>query len=69
MNIKLNPLSDKIEFFEANSLTKLEQSIQHKIEQNEAIMLDVYHAEHNVYTDPKSMRPIFTAMVHFKSKK
>ncbi|WP_018924117.1 DUF2536 family protein [Salsuginibacillus kocurii] len=66
MELKIEQLRDKVEFFEAKSLQELESAIQQKIETNEQIMLEVHHVQHNVYSDPKTSRPVYTAHVHFK---
>lgn len=67
MNISVGPLKDKVEFFEADHIKKLEDAIQQKIEINEAIMLEVYQVQHHVYYHPEHGRPVFTASVHFKA--
>ncbi|WP_246940637.1 YrzA family protein [Bacillus pinisoli] len=68
MNFSLEQIDDKVEFFEATSLPALEKKIQEKIDQNRAILLNVYHVSHQVVLDPKTGQPFYTAVVHFKSK-
>ncbi|SDI84077.1 DUF2536 family protein [Alteribacillus bidgolensis] len=68
MSIQLQPIGDKIEFFEAPSLHHLEEKINKQVEHNEAILLYVHHVQHHVHYDPATSRPIYTAVVHFKGK-
>ncbi|PYZ98773.1 hypothetical protein CR205_09430 [Alteribacter lacisalsi] len=58
-------IKDKIEFFEAASLVKLENQIQRKIDDNQALMLGVHHVSHQVTQTEKGQR-IYSAVVHFK---
>ncbi|MFC5713487.1 DUF2536 family protein [Thalassorhabdus alkalitolerans] len=68
MNLNLQPIHDKVEFFEAESLKKLEEKISSQIETNDAIMLEVHHVGHHVSIHPKTSQPYYTAVVHFKAK-
>ncbi|MFB4164831.1 DUF2536 family protein [Alteribacillus sp. JSM 102045] len=68
MSIQLQPIGDKIELFEAESLQKLEEKINKKIEHNEAILLNVHSVQHQVHYDPSTSMPVYTAVVHFKGK-
>lgn len=69
MDFKLASLDDKIEFFEAYSITDLEKKINEKVDQNQAILLEVHHVSHHVHLEQKTERPVYSAVVHFKAKK
>ncbi len=68
MQIQLERIQDKIEFFEAVNLPALEKSINEQIEINKALLLEVHSVTHQIYKDSKTERPIYTAVVHFKAK-
>lgn len=68
MDFTLDPIKDKVEFFEASDLKKLEKMIEEQIENNKALMLSVHSVHHQVYIDPHLQRPMYTAVVHFKAK-
>ncbi|WP_070120761.1 DUF2536 family protein [Bacillus marinisedimentorum] len=68
MKLDLTPLSDKVEFFEAPSISALEKAVNEKIEDNKAILLEVHSVSHHVSFHPEIGRPIYSAAVHFKSK-
>lgn len=68
MQFSLEQIDDKIEFFEANDLVSLEKKIQEKIDHNRAILLEVHHVSHTVVLDPKTNKPYFSAVVHFKRR-
>ncbi|WP_026689131.1 DUF2536 family protein [Alteribacter aurantiacus] len=68
MFLHTETFKDKVEFFEAGSLTELEKQVQKKIEDNQAIMLNVHHVSHQVSIHPKGYL-MYTAVVHFKANK
>lgn len=68
MNITLEKINDKIEFFQAYDMKKLEKQIEEQIENNKALMLVVYSVHHQVTFDPNTNMPLYTAVVHFKAK-
>lgn len=68
MKITLDKIHDKIEFFQANDLKKLEKKIEEQIENNKVLMLEVHSVEHQVTIDPNTSIPLYTAVVHFKAK-
>lgn len=67
MNLHLDLIDDKIEFFEAEDLKGLEEKIQARIEVNKAIMLQVYSVSHQMYVSEEGRR-FYSAVVHFKLK-
>lgn len=67
MNLHLDLIDDKIEFFEAESLKSLEEKIQTRIEVNMAIMLQVHSVSHQMYVSEEGRR-FYSAVVHFKLK-
>jgi hypothetical protein len=68
MEFKLEYIQDKVEFFEAYDLKTLEKKIDEQIENNKVLMLEVHSVTHHVAFQPDSGRPLYTAVVHFKSK-
>ncbi|MET3507495.1 YrzA family protein [Halalkalibacter oceani] len=66
MAIQLDRIGDKIEFYEAFDLPTLEALINDKIEQNKALLLRVHSVQHSVHIHPKTERPVYTAVVHYK---
>lgn len=68
MKITLDKINDKIEFFQANDLKKLEKKIEEQIENNKVLMLEVHSVDHQVAIDPNTSIPLYTAVVHFKGK-
>ncbi|PLS15590.1 DUF2536 domain-containing protein [Bacillus sp. M6-12] len=68
MNFQFDIIQDKIEFFEAESLEKLEQKIQGQIDVNKAILLEVQSVSHQMYVSEDGRR-FYSAVVHFKAKK
>jgi len=68
MNIQLEMIEDKVEFFEGESLKTIEKKINEQIEVNKAILLSVHSVSHQVTTLDNG-RPYYTAVVHFKVKK
>ncbi|KHD86822.1 YrzA family protein [Heyndrickxia ginsengihumi] len=68
MNIQLEMIEDKIEFFEAQQLNTLEKKINEQIEVNKALMLGVHSVSHQMHLDSDG-KPYYTAVVHFKLKK
>ncbi|HEO8419814.1 DUF2536 family protein [Niallia sp. FSL W8-0635] len=68
MNIQLEMIEDKVEFFEGDSIKTVEKKINEKIEVNKSILLSVHSVSHQV-TILDNGRPYYTAVVHFKMKK
>ncbi|AYV67267.1 MULTISPECIES: YrzA family protein [Niallia] len=68
MNIQLEMIEDKVEFFEGESLKAIEKKINEQVEVNKAILLSVHSVSHQV-TLLENGRPYYTAVVHFKMKK
>ncbi|WP_059171226.1 DUF2536 family protein [Bacillus sp. FJAT-27445] len=68
MNLQFDLFEDKIEFFEATSLSALEKKIAAQIEVNRAIMLHVHSVSHQMHVN-EERKAYFTAAVHFKLKK
>ncbi|WP_408007014.1 DUF2536 family protein [Pseudalkalibacillus sp. A8] len=68
MELHLDFIEDKVEFFEASELSKLEAIIQEKIEQNKALLLRIHHVSHQVNIDPSSGKRLYSAVVHFRYK-
>lgn len=68
MNIQLEMIEDKVEFFEGDSLQTVEKKINEQIEVNKSILLSVHSVSHQV-TILDNDRPYYTAVVHFKMKK
>ncbi|MGM7702114.1 DUF2536 family protein [Pseudalkalibacillus sp. Hm43] len=66
MELHLDFIEDKVEFYEANEMSKLEAIIQEKIEQNKALLLRVHHVSHQVTLDPSSGHRLYTAVVHYR---
>ncbi|MCL6588071.1 MAG: YrzA family protein [Anoxybacillus sp.] len=61
-------IQDKVEFFEAADVQTLEKKINEQIEQNKALMLEVYHVSHQMHVAENGQR-FYSAVVHFKAKK
>ena len=68
MNLQLDLIEDKVEFFEAESLKTLEESIQSRIEINKAIILQVHSVSHQMHVNDEGRR-FYSAVVHFKLKR
>jgi hypothetical protein len=68
MNISLDLIEDKIEFFEADDLQTLEKKINEQIEHNKALLLHVHHVSHQMHVAENGKR-FYSAVVHFKVKK
>lgn len=69
MAFSFEMIEDKIEFFEAASLSMLERKINEQIDHNKALLLEVSHVSHQMCFDPDSKNPYYSAVVHFKLKK
>lgn len=68
MEFKLERIHDKVECFEAYDIKTLERKIEEQIENNKVLMLEVHSVTHHVCFSPDSGRPLYTAIVHFKTK-
>jgi hypothetical protein len=61
-------MDTKIEFFEAYDLKTLEKKIDEQIENNKALLLDVFSLSHQVVFNPLQNKMLYSAVVHFKKK-
>lgn len=68
VNIHLDLIQDKIEFFEATNIKELEKKIQEQIEHNQQILLEVHSVSHQMHVSEDGKR-FYSAVVHFKAKK
>jgi hypothetical protein len=66
MSFFLDKIENKIEFFEAYDLMTLEKKINEQIENNKALMLNVFSLSHNVVFNPLQNKMLYSAIVHFK---
>ncbi|WP_379965994.1 YrzA family protein [Ectobacillus sp. sgz5001026] len=69
MELSFEMIEDKIEFYEANDLATLQKKINEQIENNCALLLEVYNVSHQMCLDSDSKRIHYSAVVHFKLKK
>jgi Protein of unknown function (DUF2536). len=69
MQFQLDLIENKIELFEASSIKELERQIERQIENNKALMLDVHSVSHSCVFDPRTEKPLYSAVVHFKLKR
>ncbi|WP_309122421.1 YrzA family protein [Paenibacillus sp.] len=68
MGFMLERIESKIEFFEAYDLATLEKKIAEQIENNRALLLDVYAISHTTTFHPLHNKMLYSAVVHFKGK-
>ena len=68
LQLDLDFMDDKIEFFEADNIKTLEKKIQEQIDNNKAILLEVHSVSHQMYVNEAGQR-FYSAVVHFKRKK
>ncbi|NEW06310.1 YrzA family protein [Paenibacillus sp. SYP-B3998] len=68
MDFKLDRIENKIEFFQAYDLQTLEKKIDDQIDNNKALLLDVFAIQHHVVFDPNAGKMLYSAVVHFKVK-
>jgi hypothetical protein len=68
MNFSLDRIESRIEFFEAYDLKTLEAKIGSQIENNKALLLDVFTISHHVVFNPNAGKMLYSAVIHFKSK-
>jgi hypothetical protein len=66
MSIFLDKMENKIEFFESYDLNSLEKKINEQIDNNKALMLNVFSISHNVVFSPLKNKMLYSAVVHFK---
>ncbi|NHN28433.1 DUF2536 family protein [Paenibacillus agricola] len=66
MSFMLDKMENKIEFFEAYDLKTLERKISDQVDNNKALMLDVFAISHNVVFNPMQNKMHYSAVVHFK---
>jgi hypothetical protein len=66
MSFFLDKIENKIEFFEAYDLMTLEKKINEQIENNKALLLNVFAISHNVVFHPIHNKMLYSAIVHFK---
>jgi hypothetical protein len=67
MSFFLDKIEHKIEFFEAYDLMTLEKKINEQIENNKALLLNVFSISHNVVFNPIHNKMLYSAIVHFKA--
>ncbi|ANS73227.1 hypothetical protein AWM70_00370 [Paenibacillus yonginensis] len=67
MNITLDTIQDKVEFFQAYDLKVLEKTIEERIDINKALMLKVHSVQHQAAFDPVRNQLQYSAVVHFKA--
>ncbi|MBD0380814.1 YrzA family protein [Paenibacillus sedimenti] len=68
MEFRLDRIENKIEFFQAYDMKSLEQKIDEQIDNNKALLLDVFAIQHHVVFDPNAGKMLYSAVVHFKAK-
>lgn len=66
MDIFLDRMENKIEFFESYDLNTLEKKINEQIDNNKALLLTVFSISHNVVFNPLKNKMLYSAIVHFK---
>jgi hypothetical protein len=66
MSIFLDKMENKIEFFESYDLIMLERKINEQIENNKALLLNVFSISHKVVFNPLKNKMLYSAIVHFK---
>lgn len=69
MDFQLDLLETKIEFYEATDLRTLEKQIQTAVDNNKALLLDVYAVQHHSAYHPRMEKLVYSAVVHFKLKR
>jgi hypothetical protein len=67
MGFMLDKIENKIEFFEAYDLKSLEKQIDEQIENNKALLLQVFFISHHVVFHPLQNKMLYSAVVHFKA--
>ncbi|MUG70186.1 DUF2536 family protein [Paenibacillus validus] len=67
MEFRLERIENKVEFFQAYDLKSLERQIDQQIENNKALMLDVFAVQHHTVFDPNAGKLSYSAVVHFKA--
>jgi hypothetical protein len=67
MSFMLDKMENKIEFFEAYDLITLERKIAEQIDNNKALLLDVFSISHNIVFNPLQNKLHYSAVVHFKA--
>lgn len=65
----LDIIDNKIEFFEAYDFKTLERKIAEQIDNNKALLLDVFSISHNIVFNPLQNKLHYSAVVHFKISK
>ena len=68
MNLQLDMIEDKIEFYEEVDIKTLEKKINEQIENNKALLLRVHSVSHQMHVDENG-RTFYSAVVHFKANK
>jgi hypothetical protein len=66
VSIFLDKMENKIEFFEAYDLITLERKINEQIENNKALLMNVFSISHQVVFNPLMNKMLYSAIVHFK---
>lgn len=68
MDFILDRIDNKIEFFQAYDMKTLEKQINEQIDNNKALLLDVFAIQHHIVFDPNANKMLYSAVVHFKVK-
>lgn len=68
MELHLDLIEDKVEFFEARDLKNLEKMVNTQINHNKAILLGVHSVSYQMAMDEHGLR-YYSAAVHFKVNK
>jgi hypothetical protein len=68
MDFKLDRIEDKVEFYEATTLSELERKINEQIDYNRAILLNVHSVSHHTHINHNTEQVVYSAVVHFKAK-
>lgn len=68
MDFILDRMENKIEFFQGYDLRTMEKQIAEQINNNKALLLDVFAIQHQTTFDPNAGKMLYSAVVHFKAK-
>ncbi|MDD9267445.1 YrzA family protein [Paenibacillus sp. GCM10023248] len=68
MDFILDRMENKIEFYQGYDLKLLEKQINEQIDNNKALLLDVFAIQHQSAFDPNAGKMLYSAVVHFKAK-
>jgi hypothetical protein len=68
MSFSLDRIEHKIEFFEAYDLKTLEAKNGVQVDNNKALLLDVFSISHQVVFDPRAEKMLYSAVVHIRAR-